>query len=237
MTIDINELRRLAQAAMTGPDGVSLNWVKLLQDFQKEASPAAVSELLDRLELAEKSDAESISMYRKSRDERDALRAKVSDLMINAAFLDNLKKSYEELIEELQDERDRLRAKIEVMKEHPPYVYIDKILTEVMDNAAANGADSRSMPDEYVEVAAWLCGIPGAQPAPIIPEGWKPIPEKHPTFELVDLRLADGSVLCGCVPQSDGDYWWEGPSGEVFIDPRYAPATHWRLAATPEAKP
>lgn len=166
MTIDINELRRLAQAAMTGPDGVSLNWVKLLQDFQKEASPAAVSELLDRLELAEKSDAESIAMYRKARDERDALRAKVSDLMINAAFLDNLKKSYEELIEELQDERDRLRAKIEVMKGHPPYVYIDKILTEVMDIATANGADSRSMPDEYVEVAAWLCGIPGAQPAP-----------------------------------------------------------------------
>ena len=78
----------------------------------------------------------------------------------------------------------------------------------------------------------------GAQPTPSLPEGWKPIPEKHPTFDLVDLRLADGSVLCGCVPQSDGDYWWEGPSGEVFIDPKYAPATHWRLAAAaPEAKP
>ncbi len=80
-------------------------------------------------------------------------------------------------------------------------------------------------------------GYVQAQPAPIIPEGWKPIPEKHPTFDLVDLRLADGSVLCGCVPQSDGDYWWDGPSGEVFIDPKYAPATHWRLAAAPEAKP
>ncbi len=79
--------------------------------------------------------------------------------------------------------------------------------------------------------------VTGALPAPSIPEGWKPIPEKHPTFDLVDLRLADGSVLCGCVPQSDGDYWWEGPSGEVFIDPKYAPATHWRLAAAPEAKP
>ena len=76
-----------------------------------------------------------------------------------------------------------------------------------------------------------------AQPAPSLPEGWKPIPEKHPTFDLVDLRLADGSVLCGCVPQSDGDYWWEGPSGEVFIDPKYASVTHWRLAAAPEAKP
>lgn len=80
-------------------------------------------------------------------------------------------------------------------------------------------------------------GYVSAQPAPSVPEGWKPIPEKHPTFDLVDLKLADGSVLCGCVPQSDGDYWWEGPSGEVFIDPKYAPATHWRLAAAPEAKP
>ena len=66
---------------------------------------------------------------------------------------------------------------------------------------------------------------------------WLPVPDKHPTFDPVDLQLADGSVLCGCVPQSDGDYWWEGPSGEVFIDPRYAPVTHWRLSAAPEAKP
>lgn len=76
-----------------------------------------------------------------------------------------------------------------------------------------------------------------AQPAPSVPDAWLPVPEKHPTFDPVDLQLSDGSVLCGCVPQSDGDYWWEGPSGEVFIDPRYAPVTHWRLSAAPEAKP
>ena len=40
------------------------------------------------------------------------------------------------------------------------YAAISKILTEVMDIAVANGANSRSMPDEYVEVAAWLCGVP-----------------------------------------------------------------------------
>ena len=68
---------------------------------------------IERLEAAEKSDAESIAMYRKARDERDALQAKISDLMINVAFLDNLKKSYEELIEELQDERDALRVELE----------------------------------------------------------------------------------------------------------------------------
>ena len=61
--IDTKELRRLAQAALTGPDGVSLNWVKLLQDFQKEANPATITELLDRLEAADK--------------ERDELRAKI----------------------------------------------------------------------------------------------------------------------------------------------------------------
>lgn len=29
--------------------------------------------------------------------------------------------------------------------------------------AAANGADSRSMPDEFVEIAGWLCGVPAAR--------------------------------------------------------------------------
>ncbi len=107
--------------------------------------------------------------------------------------------------------------------------------------AVAEAKNSR--PDHYVfhveRVTHWmpLPDLPGAQSTPSVPEGWKPIPEKHPTFDLVDLRLADGSVLCECVPQSDGDYWWNGPSGEVFIDPKYAPATHWRLAAAQEAKP
>lgn len=116
-----------------------------------------------------------------------------------------------------------------------------------------SGSESWEMPQVYYfwasengnveEPSHWayqpeeFCTLISAPSEPSIPEGWKPIPEKHPTFDLVDLRLADGSVLCGCVPQSDGDYWWEGPSGEVFIDPKYAPVTHWRLAAAPEAKP
>lgn len=45
-----------------------------------------------------------------------------------------------------------------------PKEAIAKILAEVMDIAVSNGANSLSMPDEYVEVAAWLCGI-HAQPA------------------------------------------------------------------------
>lgn len=87
-------------------------------------------------------------------------------------------------------------------------------------------------------VGTKLYALPVAQPAPSAPgAAWLPVPDKHPTFDPVDLLLADGSVLCDCLPQSDGDYWWKGPSGEVFIDPRYAPVTHWRLSATPEDKP
>ena len=112
-----------------------------------------------------------------------------------------------------------------------PIDSIGKLLTQAMDVAVANGANSASMPDELVEVAAWLSGV---QPAPSVPDVWLPVPKKHPTFDPVDLQLSDGSVLCGCLPQANGDYWWEGPSGEVFIDPKYANVTHWRLAAAPK---
>ena len=62
-------------------------------------------------------------------------------------------------LEAAEKERDALRAEIKTI----PYGAIGNILTEVMDIATANGADSRSMPDEYVEVAAWLCGVPSAK--------------------------------------------------------------------------
>ena len=42
----------------------------------EKAIDAAI-EMIERLEAAEKSDAESIAMYRKARDDRDALRAKI----------------------------------------------------------------------------------------------------------------------------------------------------------------
>src|SRR5690606_32644937 len=82
MTINITELRRLEQAATPGPDGVSLSWIKLLQDFQQGANPAAINELLDRLEAAEKAVTEAYQRgYATGQEEiekeRDALRALV----------------------------------------------------------------------------------------------------------------------------------------------------------------
>lgn len=48
-------------------------------------------------------------------------------------------------LEQVEKERDDLRAAMLCM-ERTPYEIIGKILTEVMDIAVSNGADSRSMP-------------------------------------------------------------------------------------------
>ena len=64
--IDINELRRkLHSGDITDHVDIHTNVKQTL------------TELLDRLEAAENSDAESLAMYRKARDERDALRTKI----------------------------------------------------------------------------------------------------------------------------------------------------------------
>ena len=122
-------------------------------------------------------------------------------------------------IETAEKERDDLLAKVEEITGRLPYGAIAKILTEVMDIATANGADSRSMPDEYVEVAAWLCGVPGAQPAPSVPDGWKLVPtaeSRHPGIYKMLGALHT-------VDNTPGASEWE--SYAAF------------LAAAPEAKP
>lgn len=100
--------------------------------------------------------------------------------------------------------------------ERTPYEAIGKILTEVMDIAAANGADSRSMPDEYVEVAAWLCGIPSTLPTSNIPEGWKLVPTK-PTQEMLEAGQTE---------------WLDSGGADPSFDVYRA-----MLAAAPEVKP
>lgn len=134
-------------------------------------------------------------------------------------------------------ENEELRAKIEQMEKQEPVAYLYEYVSPMDGKTPVWLAGRGEWNGQQAKSAKPLYALPGAQPAPSVPDAtWLPVPDKHPTFDPVDLQLADGSVLCGCVPQSDGDYWWKGPSGEVFIDPRYAPVTHWRLSAAPEAK-
>ena len=82
----LNEWRRGADIDPPGPLAVG------------NAIDAAI-EMVERLEAAEKSDAESLAMYRKARDERDALRAAL--------------RHEADCVESAKAEIDALRAKIE----------------------------------------------------------------------------------------------------------------------------
>ena len=113
MTIDTKELRRLAQAATPGPDGVSLSWITLLQDFQQGANPAVINELLDRLEYVEKDitlkevviDSLGSTLNAVS-NERDVLRDRLAlESQENGALRDSVDRACEE--------RDELRARVE----------------------------------------------------------------------------------------------------------------------------
>ena len=82
-----------------------------------------------------------------------------------------------------------------------PVEAIGKMLADVMAVAVSNGANSVSMPDEYVEVAAWLIGI-SPQPTPSVPEGWKIVPIE-PTPEMIDaaeyVDWGDADVRGSCI--------------------------------------
>ena len=78
--IDINELRRLAQAAIAKMNASD-------PEFASSTPPLAILELLDRLEAAEKELAElrssmkfRTSLIGRAEAERDALRAKVAEM-------------------------------------------------------------------------------------------------------------------------------------------------------------
>ena len=97
--IDINELRRLAL----------------------DGDLAAMQEIIHRLEAAEKSDAESAAMYRKARDERDALRAAL--------------RHEADCVEAAKAEIAALRAKIEAMecveKQEPSREWWDSLIADI----------------------------------------------------------------------------------------------------------
>lgn len=58
-------------------------------------------------------------------------------------------------------------AGVEELERDAPRDAISRVLTEVMDAAVQNGADSRSMPDDYVAIAAWLCGVREPEQTPV----------------------------------------------------------------------
>lgn len=59
---------------------------------------------------------------------------------------------------------------------------------------------------------------------------WNDITVSIP-FDTIDIQFSDGTILCECIPQLDGDIWWDGcGSGEKFFDPKYCDIIRWKLS-------
>ena len=209
--IDTKELRRLAQAATPGPDGVSLNWLKLLQDFQKEANPAAIEELLDRLEAAEK--------------ERDVLRTAV--------------RHEADCMEAAMAEIKSLRAKIEAMERQEPVgvLHVGSCYGEELEDWEFE-ADQRvcdRLNERHVTnpTSLKLYALPGAQPAPSVPTALLvAVADLVAQMEIVSrvgfIDTPDDKDSCAAFCVAEGT-WLELMSAIESL----ASA----LAAAPEAKP
>ena len=222
MTIDINKLRRLAQAATPGPwyaTGKLTRYVEaridggLIQEVaacgptkadggygpQQEANarliaaanPATISELLDRLEAAEK--------------ERE---------------------SWKGLAKQFGNELDTMRARIEEMEQQEPA----RLVTAVAYRWRYRGAIKWQYGELTEEVARLakehnhevqpLGILPDAQPAPSIPEGWKLVPT-----EVIDMYSFMCAAFVPVTPQHE----------EIAIQLDLAKRA--MLAVAPEAKP
>ena len=205
MTINIDELRRLVQAAMTGPDGVSLNWVKLLQDFQKEANPATVSELLDRLEEAERASAhiKEVEFPRKMRAVAVGWETKCARLEQERDALLDCLKEWKELAKSAEKERNAMRAKIEAMEKQEPVAQVG-----VHKTGGNAGIAWSARPLNEFDSLPPLCDgdklylNPGAQPAPSI----SPVALRHVIQWLRNgcdpMKAADELEMLAAAPEA-----------------------------------
>lgn len=170
--IDINELRRLAhrhsQCALSIP-----------------VKPAAIFELLDRLEAAES----ALSNLGVTPDEaRDGLARHKATLARLEAAEKELDDVAQQLVQSeigkrgISEARDALRAEVEAMEKQFPICRVKDIrrahyMTKVV------GLDPE----------AWLDALPGAQPAQSVPEGW--IQRGVAELEAIRNRQDDDTLL------------------------------------------
>lgn len=144
---NINKLRRLVLA---GDVGAMLAVISSLEQAEKECDvlradratlQRMVYSLKDHLELVEQEKATLMGILRRTGNAIEAL----DDTSVeNARLIDD----YQSALSICSGERGI------------PVGAIDTLLAQAMEIAVKNGANSVSMPDEYVEIAAWLCGVP-----------------------------------------------------------------------------
>lgn len=200
--IDTKELRRLAQAA--SHPTTKGRWIRLFGertvydrmedgcrgipvvstdkhppspseaaclDFIAAANPAVINELLDRLEAAEQDAEEQARMNGMGASREAALMAK---------------------LEAAEKERDALLAKIAEMEKQEPVAFVDYKLGNCFRWAEYLGW-------QKIKDGARLYTLPGAQPAPSVPEcpypcGWK---------NLLTYAIKDGAYLARAINEGE----------------------------------
>ena len=184
--IDINKMRRLA---LDGDLAAMQEIILRLEAAESECLEQArlngmggerEAALMAKLEAAEKSDAESIAMYRNARDERDALRAALQHEA--------------DCVEAAKAEIEALRAKIEATEQQEPArlvtatAYRWRYRGAVMWQYGELTEETARLAKEHNHEVQPLYALPGAHPAPSVPDGW--------------LRAIDEAAESECLEQA-----------------------------------
>lgn len=168
--VDTKELHRLAQAATPGPwefedvgykyvvsksgdgyisrevcklDGSTMSAFRQKENgpFIAAANPTTIEVLLDRIQLLEQEKVTLMGILRRAGNTIEAL--------------DGTSVENERLVDDYHSALSICSGEGGI-----PVGAISTLLSQAMEVAVENGANSVSMPDEYVEIAAWLCGVP-----------------------------------------------------------------------------
>ena len=185
-----------------------------LREDKRPQSSTIVHALLDRLEAAESARRDDYQNWMTALDRNAELIAK---------------------LEAAEKERDELRARIEQMERQEPFDAEGDVFRSAFEAALKAGnwpatrqGDGYRSPSTQI---AWriafstvnrmkLYRAPGAQPEPIIPEGWKPVP-----IEVIYLYSIMCAAFVPMTPQQE----------EIALQLDLAKRA--MLAVAPEAKP
>ena len=200
--IDINKMRRLA---LDGDLAAMQEIILRLEAAESECLEQArlngmggerEAALMAKLEAAEKSDAESLTMYRKARDERDALRAAL--------------RHEADCVEAAKAEIEALRAKIEATEQQEPArlvtatAYRWRYRGAVMWQYGELTEETARLAKEHNHEVQPLYALPGAHPAQL---GYVPASSVHSVIHWLrngcdPMEAADELEMLTAAPEA-----------------------------------
>ena len=146
----------------------------------------SMQEVLDRLEAAEKERDDVAQQLVQSERGKRAISEECDALRTEIAYVKEVEfprkaqavaDAWKGKCKRLEVERDALRAKIEQMEKQEPVAYLPLSSARMLESGVVASGVVWNCRDKAASDIP-LYARPGAQPAPIIPEGWKLVPIK-----------------------------------------------------------